>query len=80
MGGLTALSLVWILGPRRGKYTLDGMPAAIPGHSAVLVLFGCLLALAGWLGLNCAGAILFTGASPGVAARVIINTILAAAF
>jgi Amt family ammonium transporter len=79
VGGLTALSLVWILGPRRGKYTLDGMPAAIPGHSAVLVLFGCLLALAGWLGLNCAGAILFTGAAPGVAARVIINTILAAA-
>jgi Amt family ammonium transporter len=79
VGGLTALSLVWILGPRRGKYTLDGMPAAIPGHSAVLVLFGCLLALAGWLGLNCAGTILLTGASPGVAARVIINTILAAA-
>ena len=79
VGGLTALSLVWILGPRRGKYTLDGMPAAIPGHSGVFVLFGCLLALAGWLGLNCAGAILFTGASPAVAPRVIINTILAAA-
>ncbi len=56
VGGLTALSLAWLLGARRGKYTADGMPMAIPGHNAVYVLFGCLLVLAGWLGLNAAGA------------------------
>ncbi len=64
VGGLTALSIAWILGPRRGKYALDGMPAAIPGHNAVLVLFGCLLSLLGWFGLNSAGAILFANADP----------------
>jgi ammonium transporter, Amt family len=78
VGGLTALSIAWILGPRRGKYSAEGMPAAIPGHNAIFVLFGCLLALVGWLGLNCAGAILFTGAELGRAALVAINTVLGA--
>jgi Amt family ammonium transporter len=78
LGGLTALSIAWILGPRRGKYTLEGMPAAIPGHNAVLVLFACILALLGWLGLNCAGAVLFTGAEPGRTVLVAINTTLSA--
>ena len=59
LGGLTALSVTWILGPRRGKYSADGMAPAIPGHNAVLVMFGCLLSLVGWLGLNSAGAMLF---------------------
>ena len=77
-GGLTALSVAWILGPRKGKYTMDGMPSAIPGHNAVLVLFACLLALLGWLGINCAGAILFTSAEPGRAVLVSINTTLSA--
>jgi len=79
LGGLTALAITWILGPRRGKYSADGMAPAIPGHNAVLVLFGCLLALVGWVGLNSAGAILFTGIEPSAAALVGINTMLAAA-
>ncbi len=79
VGGLTALAIAWILGARRGKYTHDGMPTAIPGHNAVLVLFGCLLALVGWCGLNAAGATLFNGAEAGAAVAVAMNTILSAA-
>jgi ammonium transporter, Amt family len=79
VGGLTALSIAWILGARRGKYGRDGMPTAIPGHNAVLVMFGCLLALLGWLGLNSAGAILYNGSAPSQTALVAINTILSAA-
>jgi len=78
VGGLTALSIAWILGPRRGKYALEGTPAAIPGHNAVLVLFACVLALLGWIGLNGAGAILFAGIAPGRIVLVAINTTLAA--
>jgi Amt family ammonium transporter len=78
VGGLTALAVTWILGPRRGKYSADGMAPAIPGHNAVLVLFGCMLALVGWIGLNCAGAILFTGGGASGAALIAINTMLAA--
>ncbi len=79
VGGLTALSIAWILGPRRGKYTPDGTPSAIPGHNAVLVLLGCLAALLGWLGLNCAGSILYCGAQPGRLVLVVVNTTLGAA-
>jgi Amt family ammonium transporter len=79
VGGLTALSIAWILGARRGKYTRDGMPTAIPGHNAVMVMFGCMLALIGWLGLNSAGAILYNGTEPSHTALVAINTILSAA-
>lgn len=79
VGGLTALVIAWILGPRRGKYAHDGMPTAIPGHSAVFVLFGCLLALVGWWGLNSAGAILFNEVGAPTAVVVAMNTVLSAA-
>ena len=79
VAGLTALAVAWILGPRRGKYSLDGMPAAIPGHNSVLVLFACSLALVGWWGLNSAGAILFMHVESGRAVLIAVNTTLAAA-
>ena len=78
VGGLTALAITWIVGPRRGKYTAEGMPMAIPGHNAVLVLFGCLIAFAGWLGLNAAGAMLFAGVEAGRAPLIAVNTLLGA--
>jgi ammonium transporter, Amt family len=79
VGGLTALALVWILGPRRDKYSAEGMPAAIPGHNLVFVGFGCFLTWLGWLGLNSAGAILFLHVPPGRVVLVAINTTLSAA-
>jgi ammonium transporter, Amt family len=78
MGGLSALSIAWILGPRRGKYSSDGGPAAIPAHNVVLVLAGCLFAWVGWLGLNSAGAILFNHEEPSVLVLVAVNTTLSA--
>jgi Amt family ammonium transporter len=77
VGGLAALSIAWMLGPRRGKYNNENMPVAIPGHNAVLVLFGCLLAWIGWTGLNSAGAALFAG-PPLRAPLVVADTTLAA--
>lgn len=79
VGGLTALALAWILGPRRGKYDSKGMPAAMPAHNAVFVLFGCFLAWVGYLGLDCAGAILFTGIEAGRAILIPVNATLAPA-
>ena len=79
VGGLTALSVAWILGPRRGKYSSQGMPSAIPAHNAVFVIFGSVLALVGWLGVNSAGALLFSGMGVERVVLVAVNTILAAA-
>jgi len=78
VGGLTALSITWILGPRRGKFNPDGMPSALPGHNAVYVLLGCFLAWLGWLGLDGAGAILFTGVEASRVVLIAVNTTLAA--
>lgn len=84
VGGLTGLCATWILGARRGKYAgvgeAGGMPAAIPGHDIVMVGFGCLLTIAGWLGLNSAGALLFAGVDPAKVVLVGLNTVLSAAF
>lgn len=78
VGGLTGLAVVWIVGPRSGKYASDGMPAGIPGHNIVSVAFGCLLAWAGWLGMNSAGSMLFGGATPSSLILVEMNTTLCA--
>ncbi len=78
VGGLTALSIAWILGPRHGKYAADGMPSAIPGHNAVLVLFACFLTWLGWIGLNGSGSLLLSGGSAAGVALVAVNTTLSA--
>ena len=78
-GGLTALSIAWILGPRHGKYAADGMPSAIPGHNAVLVLFACFLTWLGWIGLNGSGSLLLIGGTSTGVALVAVNTTLSAA-
>jgi ammonium transporter, Amt family len=78
-GGLTALAITWLVGPRRGKYSANGMPTAIPAHNAVLVLFGCMLAWVGWSGLNSAGALLNTATAAEWSVLVVINTAFCAA-
>jgi Amt family ammonium transporter len=50
----------------------------MPGHNAVYILFGCLIAWLGWIGLNIAGAMLFTGMPIGRSALIAVNTTLAA--
>jgi ammonium transporter, Amt family len=79
VGGLSALSIAWILGPRRGKYSSEGGPTAIPAHNVVQVLAGCLFAWVGWLGLNSAGAILFNHREPSAVVLIAANTTLSAA-
>jgi Amt family ammonium transporter len=78
VGGLTALAITWIVGPRRGKYSSEGMPLAIPGHNAVLMLFGCMIAFVGWIGLNSAGAMLFARVEPERVPLIAVNTLLGA--
>lgn len=79
LGGLSALALVWIAGPRKGKFPREGLATAMPAHHATLVLFGCMLALVGWLAFNAAGALLWLQATPSLLAAILLNTLLAAA-
>jgi Amt family ammonium transporter len=79
LGGVCALAVVWIAGPRKGKFPKEGLSTALPGHNAVYVLFGCLLALVGWLGWNVAGALLWLHAPLSALPVTAINTLLSAA-
>ncbi len=78
LGGLSALAVIWIAGPRKGKFPREGLATALPGHNAVYVLFGCLLALVGWLAWNVAGAILWLHAPLSALPVTAVNTLLSA--
>jgi ammonium transporter, Amt family len=78
LGGLSALAVVWIAGPRRGKFPKEGLSTAMPGHNAAYVLFGCFVALVGWLAWNAAGAILWLQAPLAALPVTAVNTMLAA--
>jgi Amt family ammonium transporter len=78
LGGLSALAVVWIAGARRGKFPKEGLATAMPGHNTVAVLFGCLLALVGWMAWNVAGAILWLHAPASALASTALNTLLSA--
>jgi Amt family ammonium transporter len=77
LGGANALCIAWILGPRHGKFTPEGIPTAMPGHNAAFVLFGCLLALVGWFGWTTTAVT--PDMPPGAPTLAAINTFLAAA-
>ena len=78
LGGISALAVIWIAGPRKGKFPKEGLATALPGHNAAYVIFGCMLALVGWLAWNVAGAVLWLHAPPGALPVTAINTLLAA--
>ncbi|MGC1462056.1 MAG: hypothetical protein WA802_07640 [Terracidiphilus sp.] len=78
LGGLSAMAVIWIAGPRRGKFPKEGFSTAMPGHNAAYVLFGCLVSLVGWMAWNAAGAILWLNAPFASLPQTAINTILSA--
>jgi Amt family ammonium transporter len=51
-GGFAALAGAMVIGPRIGKFTTDGSPRALPGHSIPLAMAGVLLLFIGWFGFN----------------------------
>ena len=78
LGGLCALAVVWIAGPRKGKFPHEGLSTAMPGHNVVYVLFGCLVTLVGWLAWNMAGSLLWLDAPSSALVITAVNTVLSA--
>jgi Amt family ammonium transporter len=77
VGGITALVLSMIIGPRIGKYTRTGKSNAILAHDIVIVLTGCFILAFGWFGFNPGSTL---GASSNGALRIgsiAVNTMLA---
>jgi Amt family ammonium transporter len=52
VGGITALAVCMMIGPRIGKYNRDGSSNPILGHDVSAVLIGCFILAFGWFGFN----------------------------
>ena len=77
VGGLTAMAMGILIGPRIGKYTRDGSANAMPGHDITMVLLGCFILAFGWFGFN-PGSTLGASANGNLRiASVAVNTMLA---
>ena len=72
-GGIAALAGARILGPRLGKYRVDGTIGLLPGHNLPMSVLGTLILAFGWFGFN-AGSTL--SATDSRIALVAVNTML----
>lgn len=77
VGGMTALAVALLIGPRIGKFNRDGSSNAIIGHDISAVLIGCFILAFGWFGFN-PGSTLGASANGNLRiGSVAVNTMLA---
>jgi len=77
VGGLTALAVALIIGPRIGKFNRDGSANAIIGHDISAVMIGCFILAFGWFGFNPGSTLGASGAGCLRIGSVAVNTMLA---
>jgi len=75
-GATAGFAGLLLLGPRIGKYSKDGRPNAIPGHSMPLAQLGVIILWFGWFGFNPGSTLNATNLH---FADVVVTTNLAAA-
>jgi Amt family ammonium transporter len=79
VGGLSALAIAMILGPRIGKFSRDGKPQVILAHDIVMVITGCLILAFGWFGFNPGSTLGASGNGNLRISSIAVNTMLASA-
>ena len=77
VGGVSALAVSMIIGPRIGKYRRDGKPNPMPGHDITMVLLGCFILAFGWFGFNPGSTLGASGAGNLRIGSIAVNTMLA---
>jgi len=77
VGGMTALAVGMIIGPRIGKYNRDGSPNPMPGHDITMVLIGCFILAFGWFGFNPGSTLGASGNGNLRIGSIAVNTMLA---
>ncbi|MDA0676591.1 MAG: ammonium transporter [Chloroflexi bacterium] len=77
VGGWAALAGAIVVGPRLGKFTADGKPRAIPGHSVTLVALGVFILWFGWFGFNAGSTV--SGNDVSIAIIAVTTNLAAAA-
>ncbi len=78
VGGFAGLMGAIIVGPRIGKYASGGQVNAIPGHNISLAALGMFILWFGWYGFNPGSTLGLSGGLAALAAKVAVNTTLAA--
>ncbi len=76
VGAWVGLAGIVVMGARFGRFGKDGKPIEIQGYSTVLSAGGAIVLLVGWIGFNGGST---TAGTPDFA-RVVANTVIAAAF
>ena len=79
VGGLAGLVGAIVVGPRIGKFGKGGAVNPIPGHNIALATLGVFILWFGWYGFNPGSTLGLTGGFAALAAKVAVNTTLAAA-
>ncbi len=77
VGGITALAVSMIIGPRIGKYTRTGKANPMPGHDMTMVLIGCFILAFGWFGFNPGSTLGASGNGNLRIGTIAVNTMLA---
>ena len=79
-GAVAALASVIMIGPRQGKYDLQGKPKNIPGSNMPLVALGTLILWLGWFFFNGGSQLAFSTIEDADAiGKIFVNTNMAAA-
>jgi Amt family ammonium transporter len=74
MGGIISLAGVMVLGPRIGKYDVQGRAKAMQGHNVSYVVAGTFILAFGWFGFNPGSTLAGTDLR---ISYVVVNTMLA---
>ncbi|CAM9166941.1 unnamed protein product [Chrysoparadoxa australica] len=75
-GGLIGFMLALAIGPRLDRFSIHGDVKDLPKQSAVLQTLGTFMLWLGWIGFNCGSTLYLVGLGH-VAAKVLVNTLLA---
>ena len=79
-GAAAALAVVTILGPRKGKYNVDGSVNPMPGSNIPLAALGAWILWLGWFGFNGGSELIVSDEASAIAvSQVFLNTNMAAA-
>jgi Amt family ammonium transporter len=79
-GAAAALAAVLLIGPRKGKYDMNGNPMPIHGSSSTQVALGTLILWMGWFGFNGGSQLSILGIdNANAVAQIFVNTNTAAA-
>jgi ammonium transporter, Amt family len=74
VGGFAGLAGAILLGPRLGRYSVDGKSIPLPGHNITFAALGVFILWIGWYGFNPGSQLTYAGAANAEATTYIALT------